>query len=151
MCVLVFCCCKTRSSLTSLRVGAVPLLAVRVTAVGQRGARRRAARRSWWRPGLLQGHNICDFTHTHRTISFLCEYTSSYSLNSNSFYTLLESCTLTGECGQVIQIITGTFILTNILFQLVSEWAVSAEAAGTSNLIIRRCNVSVMTQCTSLL
>lgn len=45
----------TGSGRTHLGVGAVPLLGVRVTAVGQRRTRRRTAGRSWRR--FLQGPN----------------------------------------------------------------------------------------------
>lgn len=49
--------CELETRLTALWVGPVPLLAVRVAAVGQRGVRRRAARRSRWRTRFLQGEN----------------------------------------------------------------------------------------------
>lgn len=58
--------CELETRLTGVWVGPVPLLGVRVAAVGQRGARRRAARRSWWRTRFLQGGNT-SLVHQRQT------------------------------------------------------------------------------------
>lgn len=85
--------------LTALRVGAVPLLGRLVAAVGQRGARRRAARRARFLQGGLQGLEIGGWRSSASAVAFFLENRARLGKSGGAEWKGMEWICEEGEPG----------------------------------------------------